>query len=174
VTSHVVLGSSTDAQLRLTIRAGAGAQRVWNDELFPLSLSDLLSYVDGMRFALDFGFYFEIGLFPGVEDAFSAAELPVRRMSYGSPLELVFVILPGGAFVAARGILYLWNLVNATRVYHAKADIQVAALNMVRQELEARGRQPNEDLTARAVRALQAINSVELTPEPLADPGITG
>jgi hypothetical protein len=64
---------------------------------------------------------------------YDASSLPVRRISYASPFEVVFDILPWGvAFAASKGVLWLWGEVNKVRVGHAEANLKVAKL---RQEL---------------------------------------
>jgi hypothetical protein len=68
----------------------------------------------------------------------SAEGFPVSRINYASPLEVWFEVARNVGLSAGVGtsMVFLFNRVQRARVFKARADVEVAALNILRSQLE--------------------------------------
>ncbi|WP_142025724.1 hypothetical protein [Blastococcus colisei] len=112
-----------DTLLRLTF------VRRYDDQL---NFAELQRYFWGVRSVMTVGYRVAVELEEDDADVasnFDASELRVRRVSYASPMEVVFDIAPwGAAFAASRGVIWLWERVNRARIGHAKTRVELARL----------------------------------------------
>jgi hypothetical protein len=93
----------------------------------------ILSYLDRLGHALDIGQQAAYWADGEQDDRWLLASgggyMEVKRLSYASPLTIVFEVAPYTApFFAASGLLWLFDRANRSRVVKAAADYQVAVL----------------------------------------------